>query len=327
MTLRIIANLSHLLTAGFILPTLILRPGGPQTTLVDIPPPVGGPGLRTSPAKSVSPHYRFGDAADHAFTFADGWVENSSSSFGVDELRDALPTTGQCPFSSEAPTSRPNLLLSAQNNGGVAGNEDPATRSEDNLSTVREFGQGRPVEFSLRLLHNATPLPSREPSPQPTASGARADSGSGQLRSLAAPRLLGIPSPEASMQTLESSAVVLVRPRPRNPTSDVSLVSDLEERDIAASYDVRNEKAPAHRFFTVEFQSTLQAGLGIARDMLTELEGLDGLGQSDSNLQKFLDDANALCVFQGSDTKTIAVLGDSGEGRLDDTASVALDSN
>lgn len=290
-------------------------------------PPDGEPGLRTPPATSVSPHYRFGDAADYAFTFADGWVETSSSPFGVDELRDALPTSGSCSSSSGAPISRPNLLLSAQINGGVADNEDPANRSEDNSSAVREFGQGRSVEFSLRLLHNATPLPSREPSPQPTASGARADSGSGRLTSLAAPRLLGIPSPEASIQTLESSTVVPVRPRPRNRTLDVSFISDLEEREIAASYDVRNETAPAHRFFTVEFQSTLQAGLGIARDMLTELEGLDGLVQSDSNLQKFLEDANALCAFQGSDTKTIAVLGDSGEGRLDNIASAALDSN
>ncbi|KAK3306258.1 uncharacterized protein B0T15DRAFT_396538 [Chaetomium strumarium] len=101
----------------------------------------------------------------------------------------------------------------------------------------------------------------------------------------------------------------------RNRTSDVSIASDLEEGPTANPYDVRNERGPVHRFFTAEFQSTLQAGLGIAKDTLAELEGLDGLVQSDRDLERLLSDAKELCAFQGTDTKTIAVLGDSGEGR------------
>jgi hypothetical protein len=91
-------------------------------------------------------------------------------------------------------------------------------------------------------------------------------------------------------------------------------MSDLEEH--VAPYDVRIETVPAHRFFTAEFQSTLQDGLGIARDTVPQLERLASLVGTDSGLEKLLGEAKALRAFHGSDTKTIAVLGDSGEGTL-----------
>jgi hypothetical protein len=91
-------------------------------------------------------------------------------------------------------------------------------------------------------------------------------------------------------------------------------MSDLE--DHAGPYDVRSETAPAHRFFTAEFQSALQDGLAIARDTLPQLERLAKLVETDDGLEKLLGEAKELRAFHGSDTKTIAVLGDSGEGML-----------
>jgi ABC-type sulfate/molybdate transport systems ATPase subunit len=53
--------------------------------------------------------------------------------------------------------------------------------------------------------------------------------------------------------------------------------------------------------------------LDIAKDTLQVLKRLDDHGRGDADL-KLLDDAYQLSAFEGSDTKTIAVLGDSGEG-------------
>ncbi|KAK4235702.1 hypothetical protein C8A03DRAFT_46215 [Achaetomium macrosporum] len=193
--------------------------------------PSGGPGPRTRRARSISPHYRFGDAANHAFTSATGSVGTCSPSFGMSELRDALPTTRPRPLSSSgAPTPPPRLLFPDQVNEEIHSWQDRSAHSEHN-------------------------------------------------------------------------------------SSDVSIVSGLDEEYSVAPYDVRNEKGPEHRFFTAEFQSTLQAGLGIAGDTLALLEGLDGVMQGDRDLEKLLGDAKKLCAFHGTDTKTIAVLGDSGEGK------------
>ncbi|KAK4152198.1 hypothetical protein C8A00DRAFT_35109 [Chaetomidium leptoderma] len=254
--------------------------------------PPSRPGRGIAPrARSSSPQYRFGDSSNHPFTFGDGWVETSPSAFGRlgEELRDALPTTEPLlrPSSASAtPTAHQSLFLPTQvNNGGPNG-----TNTGDNPGPpVFAFGQQQqqqPRDFSLRLLHNATPLPSREPSPQPA----------------------------------ETSAALVV-PRPRHlrnrdsDVSDVSMVSDLDDGPTTP-YDVRTEAAPAHRFFTAEFQSALRAGLGVARDTLAAAEALDSFVEDGGeDLEKLLDDANELCAFEGSDIKTIAVLGDSGEGK------------
>ncbi|EAQ83066.1 hypothetical protein CHGG_10884 [Chaetomium globosum CBS 148.51] len=149
--------------------------------------------------------------------------------------------------------------------------------------TSPNFDQQQPADFSLLLLHNVTPLPSREPSPQPA----------------------------------ESSAVVLRAPPPhQSRVSDVSSLSLLSgEGESPPPYDVRSEVAPAHEFFTAQFQSTLREGLEIAKDTLRELKKLDGHFPGDPDLKKLLNDAYQLSAFEGSDTKTIAVLGDSGEGK------------
>ena len=273
------------------------------------------PGLNLS--RPHTPSFRFGDAEQHAFTFADGWVEPSSSPFGGAELRDTLPATGLRPSSSSSgsPTPGLNFLLSAQDNGEVDTQQNPPAHAEDNFPSVFTFGQDRPVEFSLRLLHNAA---SRDPSPRPLASGAGGDGSSGRLPAVAGLPLLLTPPSETSEQPRESLALVPTHARSRSRTSDVSILPDLDEGALSSAtpYDVGNETAPAHRFFTPEFQATLREGAAIARNTLAEVEMFDELVEGDSGLEKLLDDATELCSFRGSDTKTIAVLGNSGEGGL-----------
>lgn len=99
--------------------------------------------------------------------------------------------------------------------------------------------------------------------------------------------------------------------RPRS-VSDVSDVSD--RNDNISPYDVRDEEAPLEPFFTSVFQTALQNGLSIANTVCTAIEKLVGSSEPSSDLERLSKDAKRLGTFQSSDTRTIAVLGDSGEG-------------
>jgi hypothetical protein len=92
-------------------------------------------------------------------------------------------------------------------------------------------------------------------------------------------------------------------------------VSDVSDNnDNTGPYDVRDEEAPLEPFFTSSFQTALQNGLGIASKVDTAIEKLVGSSEPSSDLERLLKDARRLGTFQSSDTRTIAVLGDSGEG-------------
>jgi hypothetical protein len=208
--------------------------------------------------------------------FEDGF-ENEGNSFTADNFDQQGPTDHQDHLSVVELEDREPGHQECQE-FSENGFELEVTRSEnvfdDQDTAVDNFGQQRPNDFSLRVLHNVTPLPSRGPSPQPA----------------------------------ENSPLFL-HPHPRHRPSDVSTISDLEDK--AAPYDVREEGAPAHRFFTPGFQSAIQEGIAIVRDVWAEVEKLDGLLEDED----LVDEATELWAFEGSDTKTIAVLGDSGDGQ------------
>ncbi|KAH6623816.1 hypothetical protein F5144DRAFT_584407 [Chaetomium tenue] len=238
-------------------------------------------------ARSTSPRFGSEDLSNFSFNFADGWIETPSSAFDrVEDLRSSLPATDPRISATTPPPPAQGRLLFSQA-AGEQNNPEHSPEAPQNgfaPSTSPNFDQQQqPADFPLRLLHNVTPLPSREPSPQPA----------------------------------ESSAVVLrARPPHQSRVSDVSNLSILSgEGESPPPYDVRSEVAPAHEFFTAQFQSTLREGLEIAKETLRELKKLDGHFPGDADLKRLLDDAYRLSAFEGSDTKTIAVLGDSGEGK------------
>lgn len=119
------------------------------------------------------------------------------------------------------------------------------------------------------------------------------------------------PATALSLPHVLSSSPSLDVLRPRS-VSDVSDVSD--NNDNISPYDVRDEEAPLETFFTPVFQTALQNGLSIANKVDTAIETLFGSSQASSDLERLLKDARRLGIFQSSDTRTIAVLGDSGEG-------------
>jgi hypothetical protein len=86
---------------------------------------------------------------------------------------------------------------------------------------------------------------------------------------------------------------------------------------LVIPYDTRTELAFPHALFTSVFQDALKEGPNIAQKAVKAIEKMQAgnPGILDSDVSKFLDDAKDLQQFQGSDTRTIAVLGDSGEGK------------
>lgn len=96
--------------------------------------------------------------------------------------------------------------------------------------------------------------------------------------------------------------------------SDASDVSGNNENNDSTIYDVRDEEAPQEPFFTSAFQTALQNGLGIANKVVTAIEKVIGSSEPSSDLGRLFKDARRLGTFRSSDTRTIAVLGDSGEG-------------
>jgi hypothetical protein len=94
--------------------------------------------------------------------------------------------------------------------------------------------------------------------------------------------------------------------------SDAYVISDIN--DTSSPYDVRDEEAPLEPFFTSTFQAALQSGLGIADKVVTAINRSIGTLELSNDLERLCDDARRLRTFQSTDTRTIAVLGDSGEG-------------
>lgn len=92
--------------------------------------------------------------------------------------------------------------------------------------------------------------------------------------------------------------------------SDVSYYNDL-----TSPYDVGSEEPPLEPFFASPFQTALQKGLNIAKDAADAMETAGQSLVAGGDLQRLINDAKELSTFKSSETRTIAVLGDSGEGK------------
>jgi len=125
----------------------------------------------------------------------------------------------------------------------------------------------------------------------------------------------GVTSPSRSVPSLSFTQKSVLSPSPNlhsRRISDISIAS--EKNDTTVPYDVGDEKAPLEPFFALGFQAALQKGLGIAKSTVAAIERLGGSSKPRSDLNRLLKVANDLSTFQSSDTRTIALLGDSGEG-------------
>ena len=83
---------------------------------------------------------------------------------------------------------------------------------------------------------------------------------------------------------------------------------------MGVPYDVMSETSPPEPFFTPAFQTALQSGLAVAKSAATAVQGVLGALGFRDDLDRLLKSAEDLSRFESSDTRTIAVLGDSGHG-------------
>lgn len=98
-------------------------------------------------------------------------------------------------------------------------------------------------------------------------------------------------------------------------TRSPSDVSEASESCNNSPYDVKDEEAPLEPFFSSAFQNALQNGLNISNKVVTAVGRLSGSSEPSSDLERLSQDARRLGTFQSSSTRTIAVLGVSGEGK------------
>lgn len=92
--------------------------------------------------------------------------------------------------------------------------------------------------------------------------------------------------------------------------------SDGNKNDTISAYDVESEPPPPEPFYSPTFQNALKKGLNIAMQTADALENAQLSLVDGDNLTDLIHDAKALCKFEASDTRTIAILGDSGEGEV-----------
>lgn len=201
--------------------------------------------------------------------------------------------------------------------------------------------------LTFRVLHDVTPRPSPRPSPQPESSYSPMETLPVELDSSPLPMSLQNQSshegenieapfdmpelvipPEALLPTRTSTSSdldlsSLSITQSKSPDAGLAVhsrrISDFSDvsanDDHSRPYDVRDETAPFAPFFTSTFQDALKEGFEIAKGCTAAVGNLEQFLDLDSYEKGLLAEGKRLSAFQCSDTRTIALLGDSGEGK------------
>ncbi|KAI1870179.1 hypothetical protein JX265_006349 [Neoarthrinium moseri] len=247
----------------------------------------------------------------------------SSSSSRAQDPQDSVDASNQTHTTPPRAilTPKPNLhLTSPRRNPESPGDPDTIPKFTFSAGNEPSFGarvtppapqfagfggagrdQGDHV-FTFRSLYNATPSPSPQPSPQATPTRM--------------PRLSRTEFDFTRLSIKETS------PRPSNSLQlQVAATGQLssfqavtDQKSQPTPYSVLDEEPPAHPLFTSVFQSALKDGIAVSKDAMTIIKHTNRFSD-DSDLSRLLHDAEDLSNFACSGTKTIAVLGDSGQGK------------
>ena len=227
----------------------------------------------------------------------------SSSSQRLSIARNQSPEAPVDVIASLSLNSNPNTLLT------------PPREGRHSIATIR-FGDNNassnsPSPFTFGQLYNVTPMPSPQPSPEPRP---RLDERRSSSFSFSLQLDL---SSESHGDVDDHDRTSADRPAPTSTQtsrrqSDVSVVS--VEMNTASPYDVNREKVPDEPFFDARFQAALVKGKDLAQKVANALTEGHFESEHESDLKRLWDDAKKLSSFQTSDTRTVAVLGDSGEG-------------
>lgn len=124
------------------------------------------------------------------------------------------------------------------------------------------------------------------------------------------------PSPDFGLSSL---SITTTQPSDSGLNVHSRRVSDLSVLSVddsqAEPYDVRDEITPPAPFLSPGFQDTLKKGVEIAKAAATAIEAVQGFLEPGRHGERLFADARRLSNFRCSNTRTIAFLGDSGEGK------------
>jgi hypothetical protein len=181
------------------------------------------------------------------------------------------------------------------------------TVDQNDITTPSPSGNGLqssklrtdPSPLTLGGLHNSSPQPPKVFAKTPTSSSIIHRSPTPNFSSSAGREQTGELEQNMSNLTFEEVG------------SPASIVTS--EDNASRPYNINDEPAPNEPFYSPQFQSMLQEGIKIAGDVTDGLIELRSFA-SNQGLSNLQENAETLKNYQNSGTRTIAVLGDSGQG-------------
>lgn len=269
---------------------------------------------------STDPGAETASSGVHVFV-QPSWSFNSAARESPDPADDSVDHSFASTTSAGETPSRNLYVFGQSPRRHASPSPTPAGRAQDGSEP-----------FTFRSLHNVTPEPPRFVPPPVSFSPLPRPSSLAPMLSpsprLQEPSTLSVRSQPAATTPASDSAPRVhsssasSQENPRSPvattTGDtVSPAAVVQPSPQPIPYDAKDEPAPAHALFTSTFQDALKDGRKIAQAAVAAIEAAIGTGtaEPDDLLRKLMQDAKGLTKFEGTDTRTIAVLGDSGEGK------------
>ncbi|KAI1057394.1 hypothetical protein LB507_011543 [Fusarium sp. FIESC RH6] len=223
---------------------------------------------------------------------------------------------GDSPQQSNSPQRKIAPLKKSRNTNPTAGTTSSGNIFPVGTGSQTPAGSTGQVE-SITVFAPGPVLPRTKPEPQATQLQA-------PIAFFTTPPAQ-TPRPKIENHTTTSLPSVLFPSTPNSAPRSSSIFSSTPQSSFVASptpeppalatpYDAAAEAAPPHPLFSATFQDALKQGPEIAQEAVRAIQTLR-TSINDNKLVKLLADAMALRRFRGTDTRTIAVLGDSGEGK------------
>ncbi|RYP05881.1 hypothetical protein DL765_009691 [Monosporascus sp. GIB2] len=272
----------------------ILTPRSPAATTGARPSPVSPVGHTASPASvTVTPP-----------------VSRSLFGQGTSDFTFTSSGTGTIPFRSlhnVSPSPSPRLSRTASPTPSYQLTTPEAELSRLTLNGTSSVHQRHAGSLQPPAAHSGSPMPNDTWLSPPQAEFSRLT-----LTESPSTRAASGGPPPSSLYQFGSPAVNRASSSGATQGRTPPTVSPAVE---VASYNVRDEQLPTHPFFTSSFQAVLKDGLDIAKGIANMIQSIPDSIERGPEIHRLLEDARSLSSFVGSDTRTIAVLGDSGQGK------------
>ncbi|KAK2596612.1 hypothetical protein QQS21_006288 [Conoideocrella luteorostrata] len=274
-----------------------------------------------SRSKASPPRFVVGETSGSAVVTAAGiqalsdsgdGVQGQSAPLNVFDNRQSPTPLPAFLFNFDPPPSTGDTLVAQTATSGHASLSGPSTPYRfgnfRGLHNVTPVGSPRQVPDQQTFHFSLPPSPGLSPSSALKAKSSRKslpETSSDVLRNPFSPQIAA-----QSVETPSSGQSVLI---PRNRSQSDLSISATTGAQTATAYDVLNEETPHHVFFSNSFQTSIQRGIEIAKAAKELTKSI--ASPQNQELLALVNEAENLSSFQGTNTRTIAILGDSGQGK------------